>query len=452
MKQAKLERADSCSKRSSRSSNTSSASKGARVVEDNMRVVRRGFDEVKEITGEAESRRRGAQLRKPADLPMMLKQLAGQHHADHRHPSLLGTDRQLLYHRQGQRQSDRSVHRTELDPRSDRRVPRHDRRPLRPSRSGFRKTARPAASCYTICPDSAISGLVHPIDFGFRNGEQRQVAGNGQAVKHLPRAIRTVGTETSRVKLGAAGRKGRCSRPDRRSHRRYHRRESGGVADKLEAGAGIQARSAKRWAISSSAITQPYWSVREKKQKGSGGLLSITVNPYTCKGCMECVKVCNDDALRPVHADRRKPSNACARTGTSGRRFPRRRRNSSASKTWTRRSARWRPCCSTRRTYVGMVGGDGACLGCGEKTVVHLFTATVEALMQPRVAKQVQKLDDLIAQLDQHVRLKLAGTIDLSDSTKVGPRARRTAGYATSRWPASPRSSTSGTPARPIDR
>ncbi len=38
-----------------------------------------------------------------------------------------------------------------------------------------------------------------------------------------------------------------------------------------------------------------------------------------------------------------------------------------------------------------MVGGDGACLGCGEKTVVHLFTATVEALMQPRVEETGRK-------------------------------------------------------------
>ena len=49
-----------------------------------------------------------------------------------------------------------------------------------------------------------------------------------------------------------------------------------------------------------SASPSPTGAVREKKQRGSGGLLSITVNPYTCKGCMECVKVCNDDALRPV--------------------------------------------------------------------------------------------------------------------------------------------------------
>jgi pyruvate-ferredoxin/flavodoxin oxidoreductase len=48
-----------------------------------------------------------------------------------------------------------------------------------------------------------------------------------------------------------------------------------------------------------------------------------------------------------------------------------------------------------------------------------LFTATVEALMQPRVAKQVQKIDDLILRLDRHVRLKLADTMDLSDAHRI---------------------------------
>ena len=39
---------------------------------------------------------------------------------------------------------------------------------------------------------------------------------------------------------------------------------------------------------------------KEKESPGEGGLLSITVDPNTCKGCMECIAVCNDDALRPV--------------------------------------------------------------------------------------------------------------------------------------------------------
>ena len=39
--------------------------------------------------------------------------------------------------------------------------------------------------------------------------------------------------------------------------------------------------------------------------------------------------------------------------------------------------------------------------------------------MQPRVAAQVAKLDDLVARLDHHIRLRLAGTMDLSDSHRV---------------------------------
>ena len=39
--------------------------------------------------------------------------------------------------------------------------------------------------------------------------------------------------------------------------------------------------------------------------------------------------------------------------------------------------------------------------------------------MQPRVQSTVAKIDDLIVRLDQHIRLKLAGTMDLSDGDRV---------------------------------
>jgi pyruvate-ferredoxin/flavodoxin oxidoreductase len=39
--------------------------------------------------------------------------------------------------------------------------------------------------------------------------------------------------------------------------------------------------------------------------------------------------------------------------------------------------------------------------------------------MQPRVAKQLEKIEGLIAALDRHIRLKLAGTLDLSDAARV---------------------------------
>jgi pyruvate-ferredoxin/flavodoxin oxidoreductase len=60
-----------------------------------------------------------------------------------------------------------------------------------------------------------------------------------------------------------------------------------------------------------------------------------------------------------------------------------------------------------------MVGGDGACMGCGEKTTVHLVTSTIEALMQPRVKRFVARLDGLIAGLDARARELLAADADL---------------------------------------
>lgn len=63
--------------------------------------------------------------------------------------------------------------------------------------------------------------------------------------------------------------------------------------------------------------------------------------------------------------------------------------------------------------------GDGACLGCGEKTVVHLFTATMTSLMQPRVRQHIERIDDLINRLDNHIRLQMAKGMDLGDTETI---------------------------------
>ncbi|MFQ5855639.1 MAG: 4Fe-4S domain-containing protein, partial [Anaerolineae bacterium] len=48
--------------------------------------------------------------------------------------------------------------------------------------------------------------------------------------------------------------------------------------------------------------------------------------------------------------------------------------------------------------------GEGACMGCGEKTAIHLFIAAAHALMIPRVEKHVEYLNDLFGRLDQEIR------------------------------------------------
>jgi pyruvate-ferredoxin/flavodoxin oxidoreductase len=68
--------------------------------------------------------------------------------------------------------------------------------------------------------------------------------------------------------------------------------------------------------------------------------------------------------------------------------------------------------------YRSMAGGDGACMGCGEKTAVHLVTASIEALMQPRVDKLLTQVDGLIADLDKQARELVASEVDLTDAAE----------------------------------
>lgn len=69
-----------------------------------------------------------------------------------------------------------------------------------------------------------------------------------------------------------------------------------------------------------------------------------------------------------------------------------------------------------KEAYQGLSSGDGACLGCSEKTVVHLFVATVESLMRPRVAKHVTYLTDLIKRLEAHVQGQLVQEVNVDDT------------------------------------
>jgi pyruvate-ferredoxin/flavodoxin oxidoreductase len=75
-------------------------------------------------------------------------------------------------------------------------------------------------------------------------------------------------------------------------------------------------------------------------------------------------------------------------------------------------------------TYRSMVGGDGACMGCGEKTAVHLIISAIYAAMQPRVTRHVAQLASLIAALDGKAREILSADADLDVATATrGPLA-----------------------------
>ena len=388
-------------------------SKGARVVEDNVRVVRRGFDEVQDIEATSASTGENGNLKQELSLPVMLKRLpAGD---DPR------TDIQRFWEQTGSFYLGGKPNDNLADPFNALGIipastgVYRDMTQIRFSHPVWDPAKCTACGdCYTICPDSAIPGLACTVGDALDTTIQR-VERHGHEVKLLRRAVRGV---EKKLRAAAGGENGNSTdlrplldtaigeviaeaAPEEKANLEqemaWFREEMGGFKF---------------------AFTKPYYAQKEKKQAGTGGLFAITVSPYTCKGCMECVAVCDDDAL-------------AARDQTP-----------ESIETLRKDWAYWLDLPTTspdfiriddldekvgaletmlldKSVYQSMVCGDGSCTGCGEKTVLHIFTSTVTALMQPRVKKQVERLADLIGRLERHIKMKLAETVDVSDTETI---------------------------------
>jgi len=386
-------------------------SKGARVVEDNMRVVRRGFEEVVEVTekveGEDKKKGNGA-----AGIPIMVKREPQSESAAsdiHRFWAQTGS---MYAEGQGESLPADPFMSMSLMPA----VSSHfrDMTSIRFEHPEFiPENCTGCGDCYTVCPDTAIPGLVNEVGQVLDTVVKR-LKKNGKKTEHLPRAVRQM--EMKLRKLLAEAEE---TDPVAPIVEEAIQATIEGAADDVRPQLTAEFDDFREeLGDFQFALCRPYYTLPEKKQAGSGGLLSITIDPYTCKGCMECIEVCKDDALRPV-----------TQTKDSIR---------SLRKNWEF----WLDLPNTPEKYIRVddleegvgaletillnkdaylpfASGDGACLGCGEKTVIHLFVATVESLMQPRVVKHVAHINDLITKLKSHVQMKLVGEIDVSDAKEM---------------------------------
>jgi len=384
--------------------------KGARVVADNLRVVRRGFTELKEITDKEVGVTRKQYAKKDAGLPVMLKQL----------PASDGrvADIHRFWEQTG------SFYLTGKG--NDNLVDPFIGMSLVPAATGvFRdmtgirfehpqwiaENCTACGNCYTECPDSAIPGLVSSVG-DVLNSALNRIETSGTPTRYLRRAVRSV-----EKKLRALiDRQGGAVRP------LFDIAIDEVIAEAPDAERGGLAAEFTQLQIQLGGFqfgtTKPYWTQKEKKAKGTGGLFSITVNPYTCKGCALCVTVCEDNALQMVtqtdeSVDRlRRDWNVWLDLPTTPKEYSR-------IESLDEKIGALETLLLDKQNYNSMACGDGACLGCGEKTAIHLFTSTVTALMQPRVEAFVARLNELITRLEQHMRVKLASAVDLTDTGAV---------------------------------
>lgn len=390
---------------------TKFGSKGKRVVEDNLRVVRRGFSETREITDKVVGSSRSAAKPRETALPIMLKHMPE------------GDGGMADIHRFWEQTGNFYVSGSGVDNLVDPFIGVS----LVPAATGvFRdmtqirfdhpewvaENCTACGNCYTVCPDSAMPGLVSTVADVLNTAITR--IERAQPTRLLRRATRTV-EKKLRELIEQAGEQAPVRALLDQAISATLAEAAEADQPKLTEEFGWLRESIGDFQFS---ITKPYWNTKEKKAKGSGGLFSITINPYTCKGCEMCVDVCEDDALRMIKQTP-ESTEELRRDWNFWMDLPTTPKEYSRIDSLEEKIGALETLLLDKRNYASIVSGDGACLGCGEKTAIHLFTATVTAQMQPRVQQYVAKLDNLIGQLEKHIRMKLTETVNLTDAGAV---------------------------------
>ncbi len=149
----------------------------------------------------------------------------------------------------------------------------------------------------------------------------------------------------------------------------------------------------------------------EKKQPGGGGVFSIFVSDL-CKGCAACVTACGEhQALHMVQET--EEVNAEHETGTAFLNLlpdtPQKYLGLyNDARPQDSKTATLRNMLMVRRNYDALVSGDGACAGCGEKSILRAIAAVTEAYMRPLYHAKADRFKAKAAQLEQAGLQKLA--------------------------------------------
>ncbi|MGB0524051.1 MAG: 2-oxoacid:acceptor oxidoreductase family protein [Flammeovirgaceae bacterium] len=383
--------------------------KGQRVVDDNMRVVKRGFTEVYEIPAEVKVVGKAPEKKGQALLPIpsMLKEIPVSESklSDiHRFWEQTGN-----FYQRGMGNDNLTDPFIGLSVMPATSALFRDMTGIRFNHPEWNpNNCTACGNCYTVCPDTAIPGLVSNLSDVLKTVEKRVKKVHG-SLQYLPKTIRQM-ESTIRATFKEV-------ENDTTVNQLIH--DAIDQAIITSNGDGTLAKELgwfkEELGDFKFALTRPYYHLKEKKSPNSGGLFSITINPNTCKGCMECIKVCNDDALQSVI----QTEGSIARLRNDWEFWndlPNTPKKFNRIDSLEKKIGPLETLLLNKDAYLQFSSGDGACLGCSEKSVVHLFVATVESLMQPRIEKHIKQIDTLIQRLEKNIQKKMMKGLDMNDT------------------------------------
>ncbi|MDH3290139.1 MAG: 2-oxoacid:acceptor oxidoreductase family protein [Gemmatimonadota bacterium] len=385
---------------------------GERVVEDNVRVIRRGYDEVEPVDIEAYGVSQDVVI-PPPQMPAMLD--GSKVRAGIGNPGRFWEQVCYLYKTGDDGIADPFAALSAIPAATSTIRDMTDVRFEVPEFIAEKCTG--CGQCWVQCPDAAIPGLVNEVEEVLDTAIR--FVSNGRSLDRLRQITKHLGNESRKIMKGVP-----FTTFGAVLSEAYKT-----VVDKMkldpERRAALDAEFAPVYAVLEDfplAKTTAFFDLPEGREKNTGGLLSITVNPDACKGCNICVHVCPDEALITVKqtdeiVDKlRKDWKLWELLPDTNDRYV----NVSDIEEGIGVLS---SLLLKKETYRSMAGGDGACMGCGEKTVVHLVLSAVNALMMPRVKRHIAELDELIAGLDAKARTLLAADADLNAVDVAGGKA-----------------------------
>lgn len=145
----------------------------------------------------------------------------------------------------------------------------------------------------------------------------------------------------------------------------------------------------------------------------AGHLLSLSVDPDTCKGCGLCVAACDDEALTAEPDSEMRTAHA-RKLKQQGLRLP---DTSGALIDQMSAAALMGPLAANlmSKHALGLVGGDDVEPGSGERQALRLVLAEAEAERQRALSHQVHQLSDLQDKLSSKIQSLLSAVLPVHD-------------------------------------
>ncbi|MEE8384984.1 MAG: 2-oxoacid:acceptor oxidoreductase family protein, partial [Dehalococcoidia bacterium] len=264
--------------------------------------------------------------------------------------------------------------------------------------------------CIAVCPDTALPNFAQDIGLILRTAVTNYITDAGERRKILEALPRI--EEGARAAMREEA-KAKSDKPFPEI-----------IREQVESANGFGSAAKEELFTILDQVPVAYSKVKaifagpEKKNSGNGGVFSIFVSDL-CKGCAACVTACGDhDALRMQPET--EALNAKHTTGTAfldlipdtPQKFLGLYDDAHPQEA---RVATLRNHLMVRRNYDALVSGDGACAGCGEKSVLRSIVSLTEAYMRPLFHA---KADRLRAAADQ---LEALGTNRLTELARRSP-------------------------------